>query len=129
MKIFILISVLLMPLISNAFPWDKQKIFSCNSYEDSLNCNQKCVITSQEIEYKVNEKNNVIKMVLFESGKSIDTQTFDNCMLVDEKNWNCSKIIFKDGIKVDHQMTNGIISIKEFNPIGMKSLYKCAKYK
>jgi len=117
----------MLPLISNAFPWDKQKIYSCNAYDDSLSCNQKCVPTSQDVEYKINDKNRLMKVIVYESGKTISTQTFEDCKFVDDKNWSCSKIMLNDGIKVDQQMTNGIVSIREFSPMSMKNIYKCSK--
>jgi len=127
MKRFIFFVLCLTAMSAHSFPWDRSKLLSCESSEDALLCSARCKPTNATIDYKINDRNNVVISTIYEDEKLISSQSYDKCQIVDEKNWKCSSISIGEGREIEVSMLNGNSMIKDFYPLKMKSFYRCSK--
>ena len=127
MKRILFFALCVLAMNAYSFPWDRAKLLSCESSDDALICSAQCKSTNASIDYKINDKNNIVIATEYKNDKLISSQSYDKCQIVDEKNWKCSSISIGEGREIQVSMLNGNSMIKEFYPLKMKTIYRCSK--
>ncbi len=77
-----------------------------------------------EMEFKVNKEAKAVQATVFDEGKQRGSMVLENCIIFDEKNWNCER----ENSIGSRRMANGIYSddtnTTYYNP---PLPHKCAK--
>lgn len=87
----------------------KLTVYTCpNDYSSAAACAATCKKASpaMEIEFKVNKEAKAVQATVFDEGKQRGSVVLKNCIIFDEKNWNCER----ENVIGSRRMANGIYS-------------------
>jgi hypothetical protein len=139
-KLFLLGVVLL--TTSHAMAWSpfesKLQLYKCDSQASANSCGSGCVaVEGAKYIFKVNVEKSVVMRTAFKDGVNAGTVSFENCSVVDSKNWACKRDVNETGtfLMSRDSMGGGLYtswSIFKITPVpkGAKpavELFGCAK--
>ena len=106
----------------------KYNLYSCEGGSFSEQCSQQCKIKKDfESQFLIDKSSNSISEIIFYKGKKSGSITTKNCIIFDEKNWDCSSENIDVSTKKTTKMANGIYS--DYTTYGSKTSDEgiCAK--
>lgn len=130
----VLIALILLQLAATCFAAEGSlKVYECKTEADAIACNNKCKLSGETFDVKVNVNNNVVLISGYAEGKLHATYSLDGCKVANEQNWVCepeSNNDFYLGIRKEERMSDGIMHkifiYKSENGGGYNS-FTCAK--
>lgn len=135
------IVILQVPTAMAWSPFDtKLQMYRCTNQSEAMSCNSCQKLEGRKSEFKVSSDKTKVMWVLYENGAVKDSNTYDNCQVVDEKNWTCEvKANYNDSsyyggrqVMVNGQFSSwSKIKLAAIPKQGAKALYEehysCAK--
>lgn len=70
----------------------KLQVYECKTRYEANTCSSGCkAIEDVQIEFKVNVEKSLVTRIDYENGKQSGSVSFENCKVIDVKNWSCEQ--------------------------------------